>query len=409
MADHAVLHEDGSYTYGGDHGEWEHDGNFCVDGLFYPDRTPSTGAKIMKYIYRPVRVSHTGENRFEIFNTTAFTEGSQFSLTFVWNDGTEHCFSPDVPPMTRKTAELPLGKPVNGTQTAVVITRDKYGQVLSEEQLILSLAVPSAPVLCAPDAGCSVEDGRLIIRTEGKTAVATAEEGTLMYRAGTDNDTNPFFSRTMAPYLAQREELLSCEKTANGWHTVTRISNKKATFTVTDTYEGVDGGLLVTSHLHCERGGGFLPRFGKAFRLDSAFDTVSYTGRTGESYIDMKEQFPLGHVTCRVADMTEPNLKPQESGNRCDCTEASVSDGTVAVHFIAVDTPFELGIKPYTDRALAGMRHRKDEQRTGTYVTIQAFQQGIGTGACGPAIAKEHLFSARKDYELKFIIRVERI
>lgn len=33
MVDHAVLHTDGSYTYGGDHGEWEHDRNFCV--LFF--------------------------------------------------------------------------------------------------------------------------------------------------------------------------------------------------------------------------------------------------------------------------------------------------------------------------------------------------------------------------------------
>ena len=36
MVDHAVLHEDGSYTYGGDHGEYVNDGNFCVDGMFYP-------------------------------------------------------------------------------------------------------------------------------------------------------------------------------------------------------------------------------------------------------------------------------------------------------------------------------------------------------------------------------------
>ena len=50
MVDHAVLHSNGSYTYGGDHGEWEHDGNFCVDGIFYPDRRPSTGAYITKFI-----------------------------------------------------------------------------------------------------------------------------------------------------------------------------------------------------------------------------------------------------------------------------------------------------------------------------------------------------------------------
>ncbi len=68
---------------------------------------------------------------------------------------------------------------------------------------------------------------------------------------------------------------------------------------------------------------------------------------------------------------------------------------------------FELGIKPYTDSALAQMKHREDERRTGTYVTIQAFQQGIGTGACGPGIMPEYLYSARQDYELKFLICVK--
>ncbi len=72
-----------------------------------------------------------------------------------------------------------------------------------------------------------------------------------------------------------------------------------------------------------------------------------------------------------------------------------------------MDKPFELVVKPYTDRALAAMRHREDKKRTGTYVTLQAFQPGIGTGACGPAIAKEHQFDARKEYELKFILSVE--
>ena len=42
--DHAIAHgtaENGKtiYAYGGDHGEDIHDGNFCMDGLVYPDRT----------------------------------------------------------------------------------------------------------------------------------------------------------------------------------------------------------------------------------------------------------------------------------------------------------------------------------------------------------------------------------
>ena len=127
----------------------------------------------------------------------------------------------------------------------------------------------------------------------------------------------------------------------------------------------------------------------------------------GESYADMKEQFPVRQVSCKVEDMTEPNLRPQESGNRMDCSTASLSDGETTVTFEAVDRLYELAVKPYSDAALTQMRHTWDEVRTGTYVTIQAFQQGIGTGSCGPAVAPEYQYPAERDYELKFLIRVD--
>ena len=123
----------------------------------------------------------------------------------------------------------------------------------------------------------------------------------------------------------------------------------------------------------------------------------------------MKDQFPIREVSCKVTDMTEPNLRPQESGNRCDCTEASFSNGKVKVTFRAVDRPFELGVKPYTDRALISMKHREDEKRTGTYITVQAFQQGIGTGACGPGIMPEFCYSSAEDYKVRFLITVEEL
>lgn len=53
--DHAIL-EDGKFLYGGDHGEYPHDGNFCVDGLVYPDRRPHTGLYEFKNVHRPLRV-----------------------------------------------------------------------------------------------------------------------------------------------------------------------------------------------------------------------------------------------------------------------------------------------------------------------------------------------------------------
>lgn len=64
--DHSVplgKTEDGrvKYGYGGDFGERHNDGNFCMDGLCYPDRTPHTGLKELKQVYRPLRVYQGSE------------------------------------------------------------------------------------------------------------------------------------------------------------------------------------------------------------------------------------------------------------------------------------------------------------------------------------------------------------
>lgn len=48
--DHAVKTEKG-YLYGGDFGEREHDGNFCVDGLLNPDFTPKSGYYELQAVY----------------------------------------------------------------------------------------------------------------------------------------------------------------------------------------------------------------------------------------------------------------------------------------------------------------------------------------------------------------------
>ena len=406
MVDHAVLEADGGYTYGGDHGEWEHDGNFCVDGLFYPDRRPSTGARIIRFLYRPIRLRHVSGDTFEIFNTTAFSDGGRYRLVFRWNDGTEYVIDAGAPPLSRVRRQLPLGTEKAGELYAVVACTDtKTGRTVSEEQITLRRQMPPAPETRPLPAGCSVENGVFSWRLPGGEILSSAPQSTLLYRAATDNDINLMYRNTMAQYFAQEEKLLSTEKTATGCRVVTEIRSRRARFTVTDTYEGTaEGGVLVTSRLHCVSGGGIVPRFGKSFRLDESFDDVTYTGRIGESYCDMKEQFPIGTVSCRVKDMTEPNIRPQESGNRCDCSEAAVSDGRCAVLFRAVEKPFELAIKPYTDKALFSMRHRKDELRSGTYVTIQAFQQGIGTASCGPGIAPEYQYPAKEDYEFCFVI-----
>lgn len=65
------------YAYGGDSGEYPHDGNFCVDGLIFPDRTVGTGLIEYKNVLRPIRASLISakygvvrlENKLDFTNT----------------------------------------------------------------------------------------------------------------------------------------------------------------------------------------------------------------------------------------------------------------------------------------------------------------------------------------------------
>jgi len=403
MVDHGVLHPDGSYTYGGDHGEWAHDSNFCVDGLFYPDRSPSTGAKILKFTYRPIRIRHIEDCRYEVFNTMAFTDADQYRLRFIYSDGREVEKTVAVPPLSRRIVEM-TDCPPDDTMLTVVTLNSHTGMEVASEQLIFKIPVKEAVAATGerPD-WVDVIDGKLSICKDGKHMTADSCH-TLLFRVPTDNDRNFALKTAMDNHMTQKEELLDVSMGRDKLEVTSRITCKGQTFLCSDTYESCEEGILVTSKLQCVSGKGELPRFAKAFRLEESFDRVEYTGRMGESYCDMKDYVPVGTVQCTVADMTEPNIKPQESGNRCDCTYAKVSDGDTDFVFTAVDKPFELGIKPYSDWELLEMKHREDEVRTGTYVVISAFQMGIGTGSCGPATLPKYRYSANETYTLRFII-----
>ena len=420
MNDHAVLHEDGSYTYGGDHGEWEHDKNFCVDGMFYPDRTPSTGAKITKFVYRPIRVSWLGGDNFELFNTKAFTPGFRYQLKCVWSDGTEETLMPECGPLERIRIKMDTAEHIKAAAEAgkdcllTITTIDrKTGAEAAKEQIVIRENIPARPAGAgrSPLGDILSDMGGRNSFEIGGVSVRPADPYTIVFRASTDNDYIYWgVGDAMKDFAGEKEEIVSIEKTERKLTVVSKIVCKKNEFECTDTYEAAgDSGkaVLVTSRIRCTKGKGNLPRFGKAFRFDSSFDDVRYCGRCGESYADMKDQFPIEEVSCKVADMTEPNIRPQESGSRFDTRWASVSDGKTEVCFTAAGKAFELGVKPYSDRELLGMKHREDEKRSGTYVTISAFQQGIGTGICGPETKDEFKFPVKNEYEFSFVISVD--
>ncbi len=421
MVDHAILHEDGSYTYGGDHGEWMHDGNFCVDGLFYPDRTPSTGAKIVAHTYRPIRVTLLDNGKLELFNTMNFSNGDRYELKFTLMQGTagdninlqqvmEIRQSYDIKPFSKIIVDNPFVDKMDEKADKLFLnveTWDKGSQqVVAQEQLVLKNdRKHTAQLNCGKlPKDFDVVDGRPVFPGISQSGWDNSSY-TLLFRAATDNDKDWSGNTISDPYKEVQEEVISCDKSENQITVTTRLHFKKHTFLCEDTYLGCEDGVILHSKLHHVKGKGNLPRFSKVFPLEATFTQVAYLGRNGESYCDMKEQTQIAPVQCKVQDMTEPNIKPQESGNRCDTELAILGDGSREIRFEAVNDAYELSVKPYSDVELSQMKHREDEKGTGCYVAINAFQMGIGTGSCGPTTAQQYLYPEDRDYEMTVLIR----
>ena len=73
------------YAYGGDFSEVPNDGNFCMDGLCYPDGTPHTGLLEAKSVYSGVdaQIIDFNEGTLRIINRFDFTGLSHIFLSWV--------------------------------------------------------------------------------------------------------------------------------------------------------------------------------------------------------------------------------------------------------------------------------------------------------------------------------------
>lgn len=124
------------FYYGGDSGEYPHDGNFCMDGLVYPDRTPSVGLKEYKNVHRPVRIKAeaAAAGRYILQNNLDFLNlKDALYLTYkVYCDGEVVSSGEikdtgilDVAPRTKKSVTLPIEVPAGEGKFSVIIYSHK--------------------------------------------------------------------------------------------------------------------------------------------------------------------------------------------------------------------------------------------------------------------------------------------
>lgn len=436
-ADHAVLHEDGRYTYGGDHGEWRHDGNFCVDGLFYPDRTPHTGAREMQVVYRPVRASYVGGGTFRFLNTNRFRPSGYLKTTCeVYVDGVlagSADVSRDIAPLA--TADVTLDLPETDGDVFVNFLYTDDGRTVAVEQVAVHEA-PVAGTVCEDGGVTSEEDEKYItFRFDGGEAQFCKTCGALrsytaggvsllnerpvgkrgfrlnLYRALLDNDASP---RGKWRWDLHLQDLAAEFRSLS-------VSGSKV-FAAYDLYSGSDK-LFEASIVYTVFGKGTveveakllpcctkeaiddLPRFGLTVELPETMRNVTYYGRGAyENLPDFKAQAPIGIYTANAADMQEPYIKPQDNGNHGETRFVELTDESGAgLRFAALDKPFSFSARPFTQALLCDAKHREDlhDEHT-TVLSIDGFIRGTGTSSCGQDTLPQYRISAKSGLSFRF-------
>ncbi len=439
--DHAIYRgrtADGRemYGYGGDFGEFPHDGNFCMDGLVYPDRRVHNGLREYKNVIRPARIVREGE-RFLLRNMLDFTNLKD-CLTIAWEitcDGEpwksgviEDAAALDVQP--HQVKELPLELPA--LPQGRVLLRFVYlqkgdatftaaGHELGFDQVELTAFRPAALAPAEGEIGVEETESRIILtgarfryvynKYTGVFDDLTADNRALLqkpmayniWRAPTDNDRNIVqqwqaagYDRTIArAYRTEtsREDGAVVIRTvlSIGAVYLQRLLELEATWRI-----DAAGQIACSIDAHKNAQIPFLPRFGVRLFLPREMQRAAYFGYGPyESYVDKHRASWLGRFASTVAAQHEDYIKPQENGSHWGCEWVCVEGPSGGVKALALAEPISFNVSPYTQEMLTACRHNYELEPDGnTVLCLDYMQSGIGSNSCGPELIKRYRLDA---------------
>ncbi len=419
------------YGYGGDFGERHNDGNFCMDALVYPDRTPHTGLLETKQVYRPVRVSK-GAGRYEFIFKSILEHVSpsdilkcRYEVEYDGGkkDGKDISF--DLKPLGTCRVELPELSEFDGKDAYVrfiftykedteyckkgyeaCFDQVRIGEETSENKISSALqqqSSPAKPSVTEEPLKLTVNVGAatyvfskrrsqiISITSNGKELLQKPLEFNF-FRAPIDNDGSrgDWYRAHLNDYIIKGYDakvtvtdtnVTIKQKQSFGWSMYQPFATIDVVYTFSS--EGLD--------IHCDLEASnklqFLPRFGLRMFLDRSFAKVSYYGYGPyESYIDKHRADYLGNFEARVSDMHEDYIKPQENSSHYGCKHVTVTDGTSKVSFTH-ETGLSFNASVYTQEELAGKRHNYELERSGyTVLCADAYMAGVGSNSCGPQL-----------------------
>lgn len=447
--DHAVyvgktIEGKPKYYYGGDFGEFPNDGNFCMDGLVYPDRTPSPSLKEFKNVIRPLRITagDLEKGEFLFRNILDFTNTADL-LTVkyqVVQDGTVvsegEISDPDVlniPPHTESIVSLGTSLPADGTVTvdftlvqSVDLPLTKKGHILGTDQVIVSESAQNACLtrILSSDA----KQGDVLYRETDREIIVTGshfryvcsketglftsmvyDNRTLLekpmeyniWRAPTDNDRNVRYEWQAAGYDRILPRAYTASVTKTDGSVVIRltaaltalVTQPMVRMNVTWTISP-DGALMADIDAVSAEHMPYLPRFGLRLFLPEAMNRVEYFGYgPEESYIDKHRASHLGRFETCTDCLHENYLKPQENGSHWNCRYVKIGCG--CTELAVYGNPFSFNASPYTQEELTNKKHNFELQKSGhTVLCLDGQMSGIGSNSCGPELLPQYRVGA---------------
>ncbi|MBK7408888.1 MAG: DUF4981 domain-containing protein [Saprospirales bacterium] len=447
------------WAYGGDYGPpglMPSDGNFLINGLVFPGRTPHPALEEVKKVYQNIKFSASAadmeEGLIEVLNGFFFTNLNEFQFKWTWLANGEPVLSGDVvledlPPQQMKQVRIPLPDPVEGGKEYFLhikaVTRKESGLLpagweVAKEEFQLNPYEPKMPLFEGePDKLVTQSKYFLQIKNEIVELVLMCRPGcchTMLsvetplinapvtpnfWRAPNDNDFgNEHQTRTAVWKTASRDRIMKQKERrvfAEGGKTTVRIVQELPAVegTLTTEYEiNPEGEILVHVRLSgIDPSLPEIPRIGQIIQIPATFDQVTWYGRgPHENYCDRNTSAFVGLYEAKVKDLYVTYVRPQENGYHTDvrwvrftnekgeglefCGLPSVG---FSAHYNTVDD-FDSG----ADRT----GHTYDiKPRPHIYINLDYKQMGVGgNDSWGSRPLSQYMIPAG-DYEYSFIIR----
>ena len=444
--DHAIAHgtaENGKtiYAYGGDHGEEIHDGNFCMDGLVYPDRTVHTGLLEYKNVYRPARVisydKESGElvlHNYMDFDDLKDYVKISYELTqdgLVISKGILPEFS--VAPHGEGKTNLKINVPENGKCYLKLIYHLKKELPLLDEDHILGfdeIEVSKEDTKCklaekwipktVVDSELQVNENDTQIHIKGREFAYTIDKRTALFtemkfagreylnhpmelniwRAPTDNDMyiksewkkahyDKAYTRAYTTEVVQGKHGVKITSHAS---VVAETVQKILDVTITWKIEAagkIDADIAVTKDDEFPD----LPRFGVRMFLDKKLSAVRYFGMgPQESYCDKHQAASHGLYHANVDDLHEDYIRPQENGSHYDCEYVELNNSRYGI-VASAEKAFSFNASYYTQEELEKKTHNYELIESDSVVfCVDYALNGIGSNSCGPVVLDQYRF-----------------